>query len=348
MGIAFEKLNKNNTNFNQTIEYLHAYWSQIYKEIGTYNISGSEIVRFTSTLYNPEPQSKIMKPEDSIEFFKAVCEVNPENTVEISKWLLDVTCELRNIEEDKRIQAVTNIIHTRLVYVAINLSEHFDKKEAEKLLDIWERTTFKIFGLSHKDSRTQVGAYTKLANKIMDIESKRNFIDKSYRVREIVEKFRALNDEFPINEAVKIMEEADCYNNWEKQLLYLYYKYERYLCEKSGYNLNDDVWNAIWNSPTNDSIEHIYPQAESDDWKGKVIKRKDFHLNRLGNLIILPIKMNKRAGNKGFGKKKDIYSESSLKSTKDILNYADWDYKQIENRTKELLEWIKEEWSIKF
>jgi uncharacterized protein with ParB-like and HNH nuclease domain len=33
MGIAFEKLNNNNPNFNQTLQYLHQYWAQIYNDI---------------------------------------------------------------------------------------------------------------------------------------------------------------------------------------------------------------------------------------------------------------------------------------------------------------------------
>lgn len=343
MGIAFEKLNRQNINFNQTIQYLHDYWSQIYKEIGIESISGTDIVRFTATLNNPIEQSKIMKPVDAIDFFKELCSKDPEMVVEISKWLSDVTCEFKSLAENKKIQAVTNIIQARLVYVAIKLSAHFTVSEEEQLLKCWEQVTYKVYGLSHKDSRNLVGTYTKLAQQIMDVQE-HIYLERSYRVRDIIEKFQEISDEYRIADAIKIIEDCDSYSNWEKQLVYLFYRYERYLASKGGYHFQEDVWDVIWNSPVNDSIEHIYPKNAGDSWKRKVIQRKDFHSNRIGNLVVLPIKMNQRAGTKSFIEKKKIYEESSLRSVKEVLNYSDWDIKTIGQRTTTLLDWIKEEW----
>lgn len=348
MGIAFEKLNKENKNFNQTIEYLHKYWSLIYKEIGIANITGSEIVRFTATLYNPDKLSKVMKVDDAIDFIKSQCINNPQDTVEFSKKILDVTTVLRSIEDNKRLKSISRIIHTRLLYVAIKLSQRFNEEQKDHLLYMWEQITFKIFGLAHKDSRSQVGAFVRLAHKAMGINNNDIYVKDYYELREMEESFNELDQYIPMKTIITTVSDADSYNNWEKELIYLFYRYERYLSKKNNYNFQEDIWDIIWQSPTNDSIEHIYPQNPEPHWKGIITKRKDYHRNRLGNLIILPIKMNKRASNLDFHKKKSIYIESSMKSVSEIQYYSKWDHKTIDQRTAIFIEWISNEWNINY
>jgi hypothetical protein len=345
MGIAFEKLKGKSVNFNSNLEWLHKYWSQIYEAIGVTNINGGDIVKFTATLYHPDKHSRPLKEEDAIEFFRNICTFNPEKVVEVSKWILDVTIELKEILTNPRLEAVSLISHARLAAVAIKLSEHFDESQSKILMDQWERVTFRVFGLFQKDSRNKVGEYTKLSNFIMGINDiKKIVIDKNYRFKKSMKEMQNIGEDFPMDLMIKELSEKDCYNSWGKELKYFFYRYEEYLSEKKGYSFPVKTWESIWRSSTNETIEHIYPQNESAAWKGKVTKRKEFHSNKLGNLLILPRKLNSRIKNNGFIDKKLEYVNTEMLSTKEILDYDDWDIRTIEERTIELLKWAAVRW----
>lgn len=344
MGIAYEEYNTLNDELSNTLNYLHKYWALIYRTIGIKEVPGSEILRFAATLYNLDEQSRVMKPEDSIDFFRKITKHAPSKVVDISKWLLDVATELSNIYSTPRLRAVTDIIHARLVAVAIKLSEKFDENEKEILLQQWEKVTFRIFGLYRKDSRTKVGEYTRLAQKIMGLNDKKIYIQEHGRFKEIFEELIKLGEDYPSSGIIKVLEDADCYNGWEEELRYFFYNYERYLCAENGYTFAKNWWDKIWESSVQDSIEHIYPQIESIAWKGKVIKRKEFHANRLGNLMILPIGLNRKLQNFGFDIKKDEYINTPIYTAKEVSKYNDWNMSTIWERTKILLEWAVKEW----
>ncbi|WP_158234685.1 DUF262 domain-containing protein [Lentibacillus sediminis] len=345
MGIAFEKLKGKSANFNGNLEWLHKYWSQIYKAIGITNLNGGEIVKFTATLFHPDKKNKPLKEEDAIEFFKSICTRNPEKVVDVSKWILDVATELKEIFTNPRIEAVSQISHARLAAIAIKLSEHIDEVQREMLLDQWERVTFRIFGLFQKDSRYKVGEYTRLSNFIMGIKDlTKKVIDENYRFKKAMEEFIKISEDFSMKQMIKELNEKDCYNSWGKELRYFFYHYEEYLAKNKGYHFPVRTWESIWSASANETIEHVYPQNESAAWKGKVIKRKEFHANRLGNLMILPRKLNSKIKNNGFNDKKIEYAHSEMLSTKEILNYNDWDIRTIEKRTFNLLEWASVRW----
>ena len=61
-----------------------------------------------------------------------------------------------------RSRAVTRIAHARLLAVAIGRSK-FTEPEKPTLYTTWEKISFRVFGLCHKDARTQVGEYVRLA-----------------------------------------------------------------------------------------------------------------------------------------------------------------------------------------
>ena len=285
-----------------------------------------------------------MKPEDSIDYFRRIAKQSVSKVVEISKWLLDVAEELSNIYSNPRLTAVTEIMHARLVAVAINLSEHFNENERETLLLQWEKVTFRIFGLYQKDSRTKVGEYTRLAQKIMGLNDNKKYIQDNGRLIEYHVELVNLGDDYPASGINKVLEDADCYNGWDKEARYFFYNYERYLCGKKDYNFPKVWWDKIWESTTQDSIEHIYPQTESLAWKGKVTRRKEFHANRLGNLLILPVGLNKKLQNIGFDIKKREYNDVPMLATKEIAKFDDWNMAMIETRTQSLIQWAEKEW----
>lgn len=344
MGIAYEEYNNSNA-LNTTLDYLRKYWSLIYKEIGIKEVSGSEILRFTATLYSENEQSKVMKSEDAIDYFRSISKQTPDKVIDISKWILDVSKELSAIYLNARLSAVTNIMHARLVAVAIYLSEHFDNDQKELLIQQWEKVTFRIFGLYQKDSRTKVGEYCRLAYKIMGIDNDRIYIKQGGLCREIFEELIKLGQDYPVNSINKVLEDADCYNGWENEVRYFFFKYEKYLCCEEGYQFPQRKWENIWNKPVKNSIEHIYPQKESIAWKGKVTKRKEFHANRLGNLVLLPMGTNRKLQNHSFDIKCTEYTKAAFCSVREICCHKNWDIHTIEKRTKKLIEWAKKEWS---
>lgn len=346
MGIAFEKLKpKSEIMFSEHLSWLHKYWSNIYECIGIHNIKGADIVRFAATLYHPQKQSRVFRAEEAIEFFRTICSTEPERVLAVSKWMLDVTQEVQSLYSNSKLSAVTDIIHARLVAVSINLSEHFSDEERKILLKQWENVTFRIFGLFQKDSRNKGGEYTKLAHFIMGTLDKKVYIDKSGRAKEVIKQLKAIGEDFQVKTNLKKLGEQNFYNSWEEELKYFFFRYEEFLAKENGYEFPDKVWETIWVSSSGDTIEHIYPQTESAAWEGKVTKRKEYHANRLGNLLILPGRLNSKIRNFGFEHKKNTYQTCQMLSTKVLLNYNDWNIHTIEERTQKLLEWAIEEWS---
>lgn len=344
IGTAYESFATEQDTLSNTLKYLHKYWGMIYRTIGIKEIPGSEILRFAATLYSTDEQSRIMKPEDAIDYFRSIIKQSPSKVVDISKWLLDVANELNSIYSNPRLTAVTDIIHARLVVVAINLSEHFNDKEKKILTKQWEKVTFRIFGLYQRDSRTKVGEYTRLAHKIMGLRDDKVYINDDGRVKEIYRELVKIGQEFPATGIAKALEDADCYNGWAQEARYFFYCYEKYLCKEKEYSFAKTWWDSIWESSVQDSIEHIYPQVENAEWKGKVPRKKEYNANRIGNLLILPIKLNKKLQNYRFEIKKKEYNDTPMKSAQELTEYDDWTTATIAERTNKLLAWAQKEW----
>jgi uncharacterized protein with ParB-like and HNH nuclease domain len=97
-------------------------------------------------------------------------------------------------------------------------------------------------------------------------------------------------------------------------------------------------------------IEHIMPQKPAGEWlthyDDDIEKYKDY-INRVGNLTILQDKKNIRARNKDFIDKIKYYSESRISITKNLGDYKNWDFSQIEKRQADLYELSKDIWNCK-
>lgn len=100
-------------------------------------------------------------------------------------------------------------------------------------------------------------------------------------------------------------------------------------------------------------IEHIYPMSILDDGKNSSFKeyignkkKLKCYINDLGNLVVLEGRLNTKAKDLPFKRKKDIYVESNLSSVRRLLDANDWSVKTIENRGVELLKFMKERWDI--
>lgn len=74
-----------------------------------------------------------------------------EKPRQISMRLLDVARKLVDLYASSQLGPTTEILHARLLAVAIKSAKGVNDDERRKLLEQWERVTFRIFGLFDKD-----------------------------------------------------------------------------------------------------------------------------------------------------------------------------------------------------
>lgn len=336
MGITFERCGKAKDNH---IDELHNNWKEIYRCIGKKLVPTEEILRFTATLESDKQPSETLSAEDSLSLFREQCEKIPNKVLSISGSLLNMAKKLEELYKDPRRDAVTKITHARLLATSIALADHLTTSEKEDLLLLWEKTTFRIFGIFRKDARTKRGDFTRLAWDIKSLKLSRDTIAK---------KLACLGQEYPIDEAIKqLTRDRNCYEGWADELRYFLFRYEEYLVKQDGIKLDAPLWKQIWENTAYSTIEHIFPQEPDPSWVGKIGKGRDRtinNVNRLGNLLLLPPGENSRANNKNFTAKKAIYKKFPLRIIKEVIDVSDWDKSQIEKREEKLLEWAKQEW----
>jgi len=346
MGIVYEAT-EDKTVVNSTMVELHTIWSNIYRTIGLNAIKGDEIIRFSMTLWMDSSISKVLGSQDALDNIKKYCGTSNSKVVKMSNWILKVSKELLKIKENKFLEAITKISQVRLLKVAIELRDDLTKENKHELREIWEKTSFKIFGLARKDSRSKVGDYVRLSHSIINKNRVINNKDIVFPKNEIGSSIVKLAEGYKIDEIIDGMSNIDLYdtNNWKEELRYFFYKYEKYLNAKKGYNFPDVVWTKIWDTALNESIEHIYPQTPSHHWEKFPT---DFQVHRLGNLTIVTPEINSEAHNKDYSNKIVAYAkENRLLGLQGITStYDAWNLNSVELREKELLDWAHSEWNI--
>ena len=177
------------------IENLQKIWSQIYSELAKEDIPGDEILRIAATLYYGPGQGKPRPAEESLELLRKECKTCSSPT-QISERLLAVAQKLASLYQNVQLSAVTDILQARLLAVAIMSAPGISDVERTKLLEQWERVTFRIFGLFGKDSRTKVGDYVKIGFRIVT-----NHVDtRTYN--QIMLALHELGNEYPVAGAV--------------------------------------------------------------------------------------------------------------------------------------------------
>lgn len=337
MGLAFEKFESHVRH--EHISELHTRWTNIYETIGFHDIAGHEILRFAATLIDKELKSRIVSAEEAVDFFRHYCETKPERILKVSNSFLTIAGKLEKLYANRRLRAVTDIAHARLLAVAVMLCEYLNDMERKEILDHWRKVTYRIFSLCGKDSRTKVGDYTRLAQ---------NILTNKMPKQDIILEVDSLAEEHSIEDGIKRLSTIDCYNDWPNEdLLNFFYRYEEHLSEEAGVEIGQEVWEQIWSTSPAKTIEHIHPQTPSPEWQGKLGEQESFEKNvhRLGNLMILPPGVNSRAFNKSFTKKKKIYRQNRhLKLMDEVIRKRDWNIKAIDVREKNLLRWAKSTW----
>jgi hypothetical protein len=338
MGIIYDKYHSHASKTH--IEHLHKTWISIYSKIGLADIAGHEIVRFSATLLNDDSGNKPLSAEESLDYFLTICNNDIENVFNIVDFISKVTERLKDIYSDRRLKAVTDISQARLLAVAIKLSRLDDAQKNHLLLE-WEKISFRIFGLFRKDSRTAVGDYVRLAKYI---------IRKDVKYSTSLVMLEDIGKKFPASKISEQLLEKNCYEGWEEEARYFFFRYEEYLAKNSKSVINEEAWSQIWAQSPLKSIEHIYPktpQANWNAWKGKLGKSKNViekNKHRLGNLMLLTPNINSSCGTLKFEKKKEIYKRQLLRMKDDIIKKKDWNIKTIIARERKLIAWAKDTW----
>jgi hypothetical protein len=325
MGIAFEHGSGNKA---EIIAELHGIWEGVYRTIGLRQGLSTEALRFAATLKSNLQRSKALGEEEAVESLVTQCGIDPVKTVETSRWIMRVSTAVENfLGMTHRSKAVTRIAHARLLAVAIGLA-NFPTEHEKRLLAVWEKISFRVFGLCRKDARTQVGEYVRLAWDCLngDISAE--------NVEQRLLKIGSDDREHSIEWAVESIKNTNCYDGWEEELRYLMYRYEE---DHAGNHFTNEQWLRIWEESASHSIEHIQAQ----DTGGKFV-------HRLGNLMLLPPGLNSKLSAKKPIDKIEEYRKTGLFAASEVATTIEtqgWKFAQIEERERRILDWVKATWA---
>ena len=324
MGAAFELKNVNQPGI---IAELHNIWRDIYSVIGLRQGLNTEALRFAATLRAKRQQNRPFSEEDSVEQLRGDA-VDAKSIVNVARWLLHVTRACDDVAADVRINAVARISQARLLAVAIRLRDDLTGAERQALLARWEKVTFRIYGMLSNDARTRVGEYIPLAWQVVNEKLPAAKIDAHIIV---------IGVGFPIEGAIKALQGTNCYSGWENELRYLLFRYEEHLAQQAKQKFSNEQWERIWNASAADSIEHIFPQrAASEENK-----------HRLGNLVLLPPKLNSQLQDRPPEEKVESYRKTGLfiaGEVADLIDRQGWNEKAIIKREQTILDWARIEW----
>ena len=345
MGRSFE-LSASAPVAESAIDELQKLWGKIYHELAEEDVPGDEVLRVTSTLYYGSEQGKPRPADESLDVLRDAC-TTASHPEQISNRLLRVAKLLTKIYGQTQLEVVTDILHARVLAVALHLATGVSEAERSKLLDQWERVTFRIFGLLQKDSRTKVGDYVRLASRIVkgdpDFQS----------FNQIMTSLRALGEGYPISDAIDGgLRRSDLYWVSPQVCRYVLWNYEEHLARLAGPNATFDEHERaqIWRMRALDSLEHIFPQTRSSGWRGKTgtlpfsQEAINAHVNRIGNLLLLPQPLNSQAQARPFAEKTKLYEQHHLRMIDEVCAAGDWTFDSIDEREETLASWAAKRW----
>ena len=351
MGRMFE-LSDENTREGR-LDEMQVIWARIYSVIGLDSSLADEVVKFAATLWDPEGRRKPVGGGTATDLLVAASR-DVSGVIRTCQWLESVAKAASKVRTNRRLSGVTEVAHARLFAVATHLAYGDDtitREQMLSLLQVWEKVTFKVFGLWCRDARSAVGEYVNLARRVYHEGGADRTIEKEMQA--IGDKERR-----GINDAAKEIEESNAYLNWSaEELRYFFCRYEEHLWRRSGSEMPEDIWERIWAKSAFDSIEHIQPQSDG---------KKFTHW--LGNLVLLELPRNQEFSDKppkdkaaGYqdAKEKPVsgYCESTLRQVQEVgrkisgsgdtggkRSRRGWSKRKVSERDKELVKWALEEW----
>ena len=95
-------------------------------------------------------------------------------------------------------------------------------------------------------------------------------------------------------------------------------------------------------------LEHILPKRPDPAWKEVFPDDRELqeYTDKLGNCTLLHGPLNRKALNDSFAKKKEFYTSSEIRLTKELISVEKWDAGEINRRTERLFELVQKVWPI--
>ena len=168
------------------------------------------------------------------------------------------------------------------------------------------------------------------------------------------------NNDF-YNSLFKKFKGGSGYYGWH-DLRYFLFEYETSLLNES--RQKKVKWDDLLKTEKDKiSIEHIYPQAETEEWAitfAEISKeRRKFYGATLGNLLLLSMSINASLQNNSFNDKKCVKFDSTGKKIRngysdgshseiEVFNNVSWGPDQIKARGIKLLKFMENRWDFQF
>lgn len=223
--------------------------------------------------------------------------------------------------------------------------------EINKLLAAAERYNFTLFTLSQRRANTGDTEFFTAARDLLKgrvsidaiVENIEDWVKRYYSA----EKFKTymLDDRFW---------ERHGYYSWDG-LRYFLYEYEEHLKKRGKHAQTKLNW-VTFNERKKDhvSVEHIYPQTESEDWvvdfEGFSKNEKHYIAHSLGNLLPLSRHKNSKLQNYAFSIKKDDGDGcgyyNGCCSENEVNKEPKWGPDEIKARGLTMLKFMEERWNI--
>ena len=368
LGIAFA------VNDKYAVRELHNIWSNIYNTIGVEKINEDDIISIAATLYKASDDTKSTPKSvrESVDYFYNVATKTIDASAptvlkhtdpsldtpgyrcqKISELMNFVAKEMVAVHKDRTINAITDVKQARILLIAIKLSK-YNQNDKDNLIKQWERTTFRLFCLHRKDSRSFRGEYINCAAEAINGISVK---DLSAHIKDIGSKFK-------FDDGLKSVVGSAWYPDYGNDVIFIMRRYDEYLAKKAGANISQNIWKEIWESDPSTTIEHIFPKtypkptssvsikkAFKANWEhgGKRFNQKklDSFVHNIGNLTVLEPGINSQVGQKSYPEKINQYGNQMRihpELTSRYLQKGFWTEQSIKEREKEILNFIEKEW----
>lgn len=225
-------------------------------------------------------------------------------------------------------------------------------EEINKLLSAAERYNFILFTVSQRRGNTGdtefFSAARELLKKKMSIDQVISNIECWIANYYSPSKFKEyIEDKFE-------MPPYKGFYQWDG-LRYFLFEYEEHLRKKGKQSQQKLDWRALSASCKDHvTVEHIYPQTETAEWKkcfsDYTVDQKHFLRHSLGNLLPLSRAKNSRLQNDAFDDKKNNgdgvgYYNGSI-SENEVAQNEKWTYEEILTRGLELLNFLEGRWVV--
>ncbi|MDQ0392396.1 DUF262 domain-containing protein [Labrys monachus] len=325
MALLFEHLEGGSRA--EAVREMQVIWQDIYRILGLRGDLGDEALRFAGTLALSSRPNRIIGQEDAATELAKVAGTKAQTIAAVGSRLKAVVQAVNTLDQNVRLRAVTKIAHARFVATAILLRK-FEPDVERRLLGTWERVTFRIFGLGGADTRHKVGDYVRLGYVIGT-----NGIDSE----EIDANITEIGKEYKMDVIDDPKYWFNCYDGWTEEIRYLLFRYDEYLAASAGILFNSTEWNKIWADDAARSIEHIKPQSSGVAY-----------VHHLGNLTMLPPKVNSMLQDKSPDVKAATYRNCGLIATRAVGEAIEmgtkWNEAAVRERTSRIEAFVRKEW----